>query len=133
MGRSFVRRGARGIATASLALMAACGGGDGNPTGPNNAGGGGGGGGGTNRVTTTAVNVGPGTSFAPAEIQVAPGAVVTWTFVEGPHNVTFPSAAIDDSDDQSYGTFASMMPTAPGTYAYSCTLHAGMAGSVLVQ
>jgi plastocyanin len=117
-----------------MAAAVACGG-DEDPTGPNDPGdgGGGGGGGGSGRVVTTAVNVGPGESFSPAHIQVTPGAIVTWTFVEGPHNVTFPSPTIDDSGDQSSGSFTAGMPTTPGTYNYSCTLHSGMSGSVLVQ
>jgi plastocyanin len=76
------------------------------------------------------------TSFSPAEIQVSPGATVTWTWAGGAgfHNVTFPSADIADSGDQDSGTFATAMPVAPGTYNYSCTIHgAGMSGSVLVQ
>jgi plastocyanin len=82
---------------------------------------------------TTSVTVGPSFSFTPADIQVSPGATVTWTWADGPHNVTFPSGSIADSPDQSTGTFATAMPTTPGTYPYSCTLHSGMSGSVLVQ
>jgi plastocyanin len=81
---------------------------------------------------TTAVTVGPGNSFNPSAIQVSPGATVTWTFAGGTHNVTFSSIAVA-SGDMSSGTFLAAMPTTPGTYAYSCTIHSGMNGSVLVQ
>jgi plastocyanin len=86
-------------------------------------------------VTTTAVTVLGNLTFDPANIQVSPGATVTWTWAAnaGAHDVTFPSTAIADSGARSSGTFSTTMPTTPGTYAYSCTLHAGMNGSVLVQ
>jgi plastocyanin len=80
------------------------------------------------------VTVGPGNSFTPADIQVSPGATVTWTFTGGiDHTVTFPSTAIADSPTQSSGTFMSTMPTTAGTYSYACSIHSGMSGSVLVQ
>jgi plastocyanin len=86
-------------------------------------------------VTTTSVNVLNSLSFDPKDIQVAPGATVTWTW--GPnnptHNVTFSDPSITDSPDQASGTFSSAMPSAPGTYNYTCTFHGGMDGSVLVQ
>lgn len=85
-------------------------------------------------MITTSVTVSDN-QFTPADIQVSPGATVTWTWAAGAstHNVTFPSPAIADSPNQSSGSFATAMPTTPGTYSYSCTLHAGMNGSVLVQ
>ena len=123
MGRSLVRRGAFWIATALSLAVAGCGSDD--PTDP-------GGGGGT-PVVTTAVTVNDN-SFSPSAIRVSPGATVTWTFRGAvPHNVNFPSTAIADSQNQTSGTFSAVMPTAAGTYNYSCTLHAGMNGSVQVQ
>ncbi len=122
------------MTTALSFAVAACGGDSGtNPNGGGGYGGGGGGGGGGPTVTT-AVTV-TGNAFVPSAIQVSPGAMVTWTWASGgvTHNVTFPSAAIDDSADQASGTFQAVMPTTPGTYLYQCTLHSGMGGSVLVQ
>lgn len=127
MERSHVRRGAFWIATALSLAVVGCGGDDATGTG-----GGGGGGGGT-PVATTAVTVNDN-SFSPSAILVSPGATVTWTFRGAvPHNVTFPSTAITDSSNQTTGTFSTAMPTAVGTYSYSCTLHAGMNGTVQVQ
>ena len=123
MGRSFVRRRAGWVAAALTVAAVGCGG-----DSPTNPGGGGGGGGPT---VTTSVAVGPGNSFSPADIQVSAGATVTWTFAGGTHNVTFSSPSIS-SGDRSSGTFPAVMPTTPGTYNYSCTLHSGMNGSVLV-
>jgi len=95
--------------------------------------GGGGGGNGSEPVETTSVTV-RDTGFDPSAIRVAPGATVTWTFSGSEeHNVTFSNQAIQSSGNQSSGQHAALMPEATGTYPYSCTLHAGMNGSVQVQ
>ena len=75
--------------------------------------------------------------FNPANIQVLPGATVTWTWAGGSalgHNVTFASIAVSaPSDTQMTGTFEVTMPTAAGTYSYQCTIHgSSMSGSVTV-
>jgi len=131
MNSSHVRRGASWAAVAFALALVGCGGES--PTGPG-GGGGGGGGGGTTPVATTSVSVGD-TFFNPPHIVVTSAATVTWTFSGSfAHNVTFTSTVIADSPDQTSGMFATAMPSAPGTYSYSCTLHPGlMTGSVLVQ
>jgi plastocyanin len=113
------------------AAVLACGGSS-DSTGPVNTGGGGGGG--TTPVATTAVSM-VSSSFSPRAIRVSPGATVTWTNSDGiAHNVTFTTAASSIKiNDFANGSASLTMPTAPGTYAYSCTLHAGMNGSVQVQ
>ncbi len=78
-------------------------------------------------VTGTGGNV-----FAPTSVTVAVGGIVNYTFA-GNHNVTFSTAgAPANVPTASSGTFARTFPTA-GTYQYTCTIHAGMNGSVLVQ
>jgi plastocyanin len=127
-----VRRGAFSLTTLLLLAVAACGGDD--PMEPSDGGGGGGGGGGGTPVATTSVTLTTSLSFDPADIVVSPGATVTWTWANSTqHNVTFSNASITSSGNQSGGTFSSVMPTAAGTYNYSCTIHAGMNGSVQVQ
>jgi plastocyanin len=75
-----------------------------------------------------------GIAFGPAAIQVSPGAVVTWTNSDNiNHNVTFSSATIGAVPDFSSGSKTLTMPTAPGTYAYHCTIHASMTGTVEVK
>jgi plastocyanin len=68
--------------------------------------------------------------FIPPAIEVKPGTEVTWRFVDGsvPHNVKGEGFA---SETQSRGTFSHRFAQA-GEYRYTCTLHAGMAGRVVV-
>jgi plastocyanin len=71
------------------------------------------------------------TAFNPQDIVVSPGATVTWTNNDGiNHNVTFANAS---TGDFSSGSQSLVMPTATGTYNYSCTIHRGMTGTVKVQ
>ena len=84
-------------------------------------------------VVTTSVEL-RNTAFNPAVIQVSPGATVTFTNNDGiNHNVTFSSASITSIGDFSTGSKTAVMPTVTGTYAYRCTIHPGMTGSVQVQ
>jgi plastocyanin len=73
-------------------------------------------------------------AFAPAAIVVSPGATVTWTNNDNTnHNVTFSSTSIASTTEFASGSKAVVMPTTAGTYAYTCTLHGGMNGTVKVQ
>ncbi|MEP6617940.1 MAG: plastocyanin/azurin family copper-binding protein [bacterium] len=118
------------ILLASLTLAAACGSSSYTaPTGTTN----GPPGGTTVPTVTTSVNI-AGTAFNPAPIQVSPGAVVTWTNSDGfNHNVTFSSAAIGAIGDFATGAKSLTMPTVVGTYAYHCTIHPSMTGTVDVK
>jgi len=84
-------------------------------------------------IVTTSVSL-KNIAFSPRAIQVSPGATVQFTNNDGiAHNITFSSAAVNGAADFSTGTRSVVMPVTPGTYAYHCTIHAGMTGSVLVQ
>ena len=113
-----------------VAFLLACGGSSDSSTNPTpNPGGGGGGG----SVATTAVDM-KNSAFTPAAIKVAPSATVNFTNSDGiTHNVTFTAAAITNVPNFDTGTKSVAMPAAVGTYAYRCTLHAGMSGTVQVQ
>ena len=113
------------------AAILACGGSS-DSTGPVNTGGGGGGG--TTPVATTAVSM-KSRAFTPKAIKVAGGATVTWTNADGEaHNVIFDSGNVPASGTVDGGGNAALaMPTIAGTYAYHCSFHAGMSGSVVVQ
>lgn len=89
--------------------------------------------GGVTPVITTSVAI-QNVAFSPANIQVNGGAAVTFTNNDGiAHNVTFSSAAIGATPNFSTGTQTLTMPTAPGSYAFHCTIHAVMTGSVTVK
>ena len=72
-------------------------------------------------------------TFYPQRITVKAGTTVTWANEDdAPHTVAsssklFKSKALDTRDKYSF-TF-----TAPGTYAYFCSLHPHMTGAVVVE
>lgn len=71
--------------------------------------------------------------FTPASVAIARGGTVTWTFGALIHNVDFqgangaPNAVPNTANASVARTFANA-----GTFAYVCTLHSGMNGTVLV-
>lgn len=71
--------------------------------------------------------------FSLASLSVSPGATVTWTN-DGrvPHMVTS-DAGLWDSGLLKPGRSFSFTFQEPGAYAYSCPLHQGMVGSILVE
>jgi plastocyanin len=71
--------------------------------------------------------------FSPRVVTVHPGDTVVWTNAGAiPHTVTSAAAGFDSGLLQPGQTFAFTF-TAPGAFAYVCTLHPGMAGTVVVQ
>jgi plastocyanin len=127
------------VITAGLGLvitLCACGNGP-----PEVAGGGGGG-----QVVGTAKATGLGSvgksvtansslQFAPGTITVATGQVIQWTVAQDsvPHNVTFDSAGtLTSPPTLGPGETWEVKFTVAGTYAYRCTIHAGMNGQVTV-
>jgi len=84
-------------------------------------------------VATTSVSL-QNNLFNPANIVVAPSAVVTFSNNDGiNHNVIFASQNIASITEWAAGTRTATMPAAPGTYSYTCTIHAGMSGTIKVQ
>jgi plastocyanin len=116
------------LSSLCLVVLAACGGGSSgsSPTGPGT------GTPGTPELTTAVAM--QNTSFTPPDIQVSPGATVTFTNKDGfDHNVTFSNAAIASIGNFATGARTTTMPATPATYAYHCTIHSGMTGTVTVQ
>jgi plastocyanin len=73
-----------------------------------------------------------GFSFQPGVLKVKPGAKVTWTNDDGvTHTVTADSKWFDSGPLQPGASF-SFTFTRPGTYAYHCSVHPSMHGSVVV-
>ena len=84
--------------------------------------------------TATVVASATANVFSPTTVTVARGGTVTWTSGTRPHNVAF-VAATGAPANVPTGTnldASRVFPTA-GTFAYACTLHAGMIGTVVVQ
>lgn len=79
----------------------------------------------TAAVTATASN-----QFSPENVTITKGGSVTWTF-NGQHTVTFDASGSPANIERSSGSEARTFPNA-GTFAYHCTIHAGMDGSVVV-
>jgi plastocyanin len=76
-------------------------------------------------------------TFVPNRVDIAAGGTVTWTFGARAHNVTFVQNKPTDGDiapgsGLTNTTAARSFPTA-GTYDYTCTLHVGMNGTVVVH
>lgn len=84
--------------------------------------------------TTESVAATDGNAFNPSTVTVATGGTVTWTFASVLHNVTFaggagaPAQIPNTSGQQASRTFGTA-----GRFDYNCTLHPGMAGTVIVQ
>ena len=73
------------------------------------------------------------TAFNPQTITVSKNATVTWTNKDNmTHNVTSSTGLFESGNIPPGGTFSFQFP-ATGTYPYSCTIHAGMTGTVVVQ
>ena len=80
-------------------------------------------------VSTTA-----GDAFTPNRVAIIQGGSVTWTFGVTIHNVTFnPTAGTPANIPDTYSISASRSFNTTGNFAYTCTLHPGMSGTVIVR
>lgn len=97
---------------------------------------------GTRLITVQTITISPsgtvtvsGSSFSPQQVDITVGGTVTWNFNDIiSHNVTFAgtTGAPSNIGDTSSGSVSRTFATA-GTFAYNCTLHAGMTGTVVVH
>ena len=72
--------------------------------------------------------------FSPITVTIAKGGTVNWTFGSRNHNVTFvQTAGAPANVPTTTNSTAARVFAQPGTYAYVCSLHAGMVGTVVVQ
>jgi plastocyanin len=108
------------LAASAVVATSACG--SDSSTGPGNA---------VPPVQTNQVTIGNDFFSAP-NIEVPAGTTVTWTWSSGgtAHNVTFSDAT--SGDRSGTATFSRQFNSA-GTFAYHCTIHPSMTGTVLVQ
>ncbi|MEA3246769.1 MAG: plastocyanin/azurin family copper-binding protein [Gemmatimonadota bacterium] len=116
----------------AAAILAACGGGGGgSPTSPstgnNNPGNPAPSGGSGNTISVA------GTVFDPSSVTISQGQSVTWVFAGITHNVLFGgTGAPANIPETSTGTVSRTFNTR-GTFSMTCTLHAGMTGTITVQ
>ncbi|HWJ24865.1 MAG TPA: cupredoxin domain-containing protein [Gemmatimonadaceae bacterium] len=117
----------RVVAPTALVALAACGGGGGSngSTGPNPQP--------TPSPNQVTVKATTANAFSPATTTVAPGGKVEFEFESTQHTVTFSAVngAPADIPATASATVERSFATA-GTYNYHCTIHPGMAGSVVV-
>ncbi|MEM7802596.1 MAG: plastocyanin/azurin family copper-binding protein [Chloroflexota bacterium] len=72
--------------------------------------------------------------FTPEVLTIAVGDTVNWTNVQGFHDVTQTSGPeFFSSGDAGFNWEYSHTFTLPGTYEYTCTIHFGMDGTVIVE
>lgn len=118
------------IAAAALALAAAGCGSDGSsgttssstPAAPAK--------GGKGTVTVDMQNI----QFAPKAVTVKVGQKITWDNLDSvDHNVTAKSGASFQSSNFGHGGTYSFTPKKAGTIQYTCTLHPGMDGTIVVR
>lgn len=84
------------------------------------------------RAADQSVNI-SGFAFAPASVNVNVGDTVTWTNNDAgiPHTVTADGGAFNSGNLATGQTFSQTF-SAAGTFAYHCTIHPQMTGSVVV-
>ncbi|HEY5436023.1 MAG TPA: plastocyanin/azurin family copper-binding protein [Candidatus Limnocylindrales bacterium] len=72
-------------------------------------------------------------AFAPASVTVAVGTTVTWTNTDSAgHTVTADDGSFK-SDKLGTGTTFSQTFTKAGTFAYHCSIHSSMTGTITVH
>ncbi len=73
-----------------------------------------------------------GSRFEPATLTIAPGSTVRWFNDDSlPHTVTATDGSWDSGNLAPGGQFERRFDS-PGTYAYLCRYHRGMAGTIVV-
>ncbi len=117
--------------TAVIVLLVACS--SSNPGGPS---GGGGGGGNANSVTVriplTDYGGNQTPSFTPVQVTIPVGGRVNWSNSDSVGHTTTSDTNIWNGSIGPGGSFSRTFDT-PGNYPYSCTVHNGMSGQVIVQ
>lgn len=84
-------------------------------------------------TTQATVQATTSSTFTPATVNLSVGGTVNYSFASLDHNVVFQTAGSpSDIPVTSNATVGRTFPTA-GTYNYTCTLHAGMNGTVIVS
>lgn len=124
-----MRAHTRVLLGAFFAVTTACSGGGGGSNGYNTPTGSG-----SNMTSTgNTIDANPSIAFIPANLTVAAGTTVTFTFESVTHTVTFTTAGAPADIPASSNTSVTRMFSTPGTYNFHCSIHTYMTGSVTVQ
>jgi plastocyanin len=123
----------RGFAQAAVMILlaAAC---SDTPSEPSGGGGGGGGGGAsvTVRIPLTDYGGSQTPSFLPTNVTIQAGGTVGWSNQDTASHTTTGENNLWNANLGPGGSFQRTFPTA-GSFSYSCTVHPGMTGTVIVQ
>ena len=123
----------RGFAPAAVFILLATACGSDNPGGPS---GGGGGGGNTNSASVSIPLTDYGGSqvpqFNPVQVTIPVGGRVNWSNSDSVAHTTTSDNNLWNANLTPGGAFSQTFNTA-GTYSYSCSIHNGMNGRVVVQ
>jgi len=84
--------------------------------------------------TTANVNAGEDLKFTPTRVDIVAGGTVSWQIGGTDHNVTFDGGPGSPQNiPLTHSTTVSRTFATAGTFAYQCTVHSGMNGSVVVH
>jgi plastocyanin len=76
----------------------------------------------------------PAFTYVPAQTDIAATGVVSFEFPAEPHNVIFKSGSGGPIDIQvTSNVIVTRQFNTAGTFPYECTIHPGMAGTVVVH
>jgi plastocyanin len=86
-------------------------------------------------TATATVQATTSQQFSPRQVDIIVGGTVTWQFSGLAHNVTFTGSAAGTPGNIGLTANAAVSRTfsTTGTYGYVCTVHPGMAGTVVVH
>ncbi len=85
-------------------------------------------------VPSATVEAGADNSFTPQQVDLSVGGTVTWNFGAVVHNVNFGSGPGTPADIGATSNAAVTRTfTAAGSFPYSCSIHGGMNGTVIVH
>ena len=113
----------RTISLIGLALLAGCGGASGSPTSVSTP------------PASGTVAAAPNLTFSPATLNLVAGATVTFAFGSVGHNVYFDGTTGAPANIPGVNANTNVTRTFPtaGTYVYTCHIHPGMTGRIVVS
>ena len=112
------------VATGASMLMSACGSDSSSPTAPSTAA----------DVTVTIQANNASNSYAPNPVSMRLGQTIAWRNADSiTHTATQDSGGFNTGSVAAGATSAATMMNTAGTFAYHCTIHPGMVGTINVQ